>query len=481
MVVCFLLDGASIACELERSPHLRDKPVALTGDSGAIRCVSPLAQSAGVMEGCDSSTARSLCRGLVVLPYDREHYMFAMQSAWDAVAVESNTVEPVEPELCYAEFTGIDVVERVRGVVSIIAGLYGIRATAGIGDTKMLARAAAQRASRLADRDYVVEVECGSELSFLSGISLDTVGPLPAKLLQRFRNLGIRTLGDARKVPKPELTRQAGREWGHRLLRLCAGLDDDPVKAVWPHPYLENAVDFEDEVGDAVRVHGALRQCSDRIARRLQGRYCRALTLTMQLADYSHVSETETLANPVCSADQLYRCALRLLARLNLALPILGVNLRADNIDSGGGLQLTLLDLGDALEGYPHERKRSLDARVKVLQSKYGQQMLVQGGRMLGARHVDCWISPLGKKNDEQVTVAIDEQGFPMRYRRSGGRWGRDMWEYQVCRVMDRWKSVEWSWGEVAETDCYWVETEPYGVYELHRLGDGWRLRAVYD
>ena len=485
MVVCFVFDRAGIACEVRRHPHLRDRPLALAGDGGVIRCVSPEGLTAGVIEGCDGATARSLCRGLVVLPYDREHYMDAMQTAWDAVAVETNTVEPVEPELCYAEFTGLDIVEQVCGVVCVLADLYGIPVPAGIGETKVLARAAAQRARRnTVDLGGVIEVTPGSELSFVSTLPIDTAGPLPAKLFQKFRNLGIRTLGDVGKVPKAELARQAGREWAHRLLRLCAGRDDDPVKPLWPRLYLESAIAFEVEIGDEGRIHAALRQCSDRVAAGLRSRYCRALTLTVELADCSCVSETETLANPACSPDQLFRAALRLLARLCLSQPILGIRLRADDIDSGGGLQLTLLDAGDSLAGYPHERSRSLDARVKVLRSKYGPQSVVPGGRMRRTRRIDCWMLPIGKVNDEQVTVATDEQGAPLCYRRvSGrpGRGGRDDREYRVSRVMDRWRSVEWSWGEVMESDCYRVETEPYGIYELHRLAGGWRLRGAYD
>ena len=93
MVACFVLELIGIACERARLPHLAGEPLALSaGEDGALCAVSLEARAYGIRPGQASTFARSLCQGLIVLPYDRETYEAAAEAVWDAVAVESSTV-----------------------------------------------------------------------------------------------------------------------------------------------------------------------------------------------------------------------------------------------------------------------------------------------------------------------------------------------------------------------------------------------------
>ncbi|HVK06355.1 MAG TPA: hypothetical protein VM490_22990, partial [Armatimonadaceae bacterium] len=56
---------------------------------------------------------------------------------------------------------------------------------------------------------------------------------------------------------------------------------------------------------------------------------------------------------------------------------------------------------------------------------------------------------------------------------------------YDVRAVQDRWRESRWqsgtTAGEVLDRDVWRVETDPWGLSELHRVGLRWRLGASAD
>lgn len=484
MIVCFYLELIGIAYERSRLSQLQGRPLALASDGGVIVCASTEAQVLGVNRGLTTTAAQSFCRELAILPYDRAAYLEAAETVWDVIAVETNMVEPVEPELCYAEFTGPDIERRVAQAGASIAEHAGIAVRAGIGETKMIARAAAQRREKpQLDPLVVTEAPAGDVASLLAPIALASLSVLPLNLVQKLTKLGIRTLGDVRTVPRAEIERMASRTVAHRLFRLTNGQDDDPVRAVWPRQAIEACVVFDDEVSLEDPINAAIKQCAESISERLQAQYCRTVRLTVQVAGGEVYGETESLSLPVSSREQLTRAGMRLLFRLHVTQPILKVQLAARDIDSGGGVQLTLLDMNDGNDSFPHERLMNLESRVKAVRRKYGPGAAISAALLQKANQTGLWTYALAKLRDERVTVALDDRGRPIRYSRAnaGCRQSCVAGEYHVTRILDQWRSAAWNWGEVTEVDCYRVFTEPHGTYELRRLGDEWRLRGAYD
>jgi len=95
VIACFYMPQIAIATERIRALALWGRPLALVGGSELLVCVSEEAMLAGVQVGQAAAGARTLCRSLVVLPYDRSAYEQAAQVVWEALAVDSAGVEPV--------------------------------------------------------------------------------------------------------------------------------------------------------------------------------------------------------------------------------------------------------------------------------------------------------------------------------------------------------------------------------------------------
>jgi DNA polymerase IV len=171
-IACFLVPAFGIVCEHTRRPDLAGRPLALTSDGGVLRSVSEETERFGIRAGQSSSGAKALCPAIALLPYDAEHYLEAARGIWDLLAVESSCVEPVSPEVSYAEMDGRDVPRRVRALACEIARLAKTPAQAGLGASKLVARQAALQAVSSADGESALQ----SPIGLIGPISL--IGPI---------------------------------------------------------------------------------------------------------------------------------------------------------------------------------------------------------------------------------------------------------------------------------------------------------------
>lgn len=493
LVACFAVPQLGIACERARLRDVQEQPLALAGADGLLRVISDEACAFGIQPGQTLSSARVLCRSLLVLPYDRAAYEDAARCLWDLFAIESSTVEPVSPELCFVEMTGPDIPDihaRVQRLAAAVATRVGIPVSVGLARSKFVAQQAAIKTDRKTDRAAgVVIIPVGQEAAFLAPLSLDRVPGLDYKQRQRLERLGVRRFGDVLRLPPRQLQRQF-REIGHLLHRLSLGADGEQVKPLWPPSSLEEVVRFEDEAGEATcdeaTLHEALRRCAESIAHRLAGRreFCRRFTLTVGLSDGTYRQQQERLALPADDAQALFRTALRLLQRLCLEQynrPVREVLVRATDLGAGSGVQLALLDENPSLSGHaglPHERRARLEATLAYLRQRFPHSAPVLASLLRQARRIGLWTYPLGHMLRQPVEVATSRTGEPVRY---WGRRHRRLYEGEVRSIHTRWKETTWAAGRTTEEEVWRVETDPNGLAELHRLGVEWSLGAVAD
>ena len=468
MIACFITEKIGIACEWSRLPHLYGQPVALRDDRGILSVVSTEAFPFGVRAGQASTFARSLCRGLIVLPYDQAAYRKAATAIWDAVAVESSVVEPLSPEIVFADIAGTEIAGRVRKLISILSEAVGVPVCVGIGRSKLVA----EWAARQSEGNPVI-ISSGKERDLLASATLAGLPGIKPAVAERAQKLSVRTLGEFLALPTREADRQFGQV-AHRLRRLSQGDDGEPVRALWPPRVVEHAIGFDDEVGDEAVLHAALRICAERIAESLGAdrQYCRTLTLAVETAS-GPLARREELSGPTHDGALLSRAAVRLFSRLKIAAPVTRVHLSAAEITNGRSVQLAFLDEDDALSS---EARKSLDAAVAHIKEKYGVRAVVDGSLAYQARRTYLWTYALGHVNDEAVEVVIGRHGFPTRFCRR-----QTMREYAVLEVQNSWRETDWSLGKLSEKSCYRVLTDPYGLYELHETSGQWRLLAAAD
>jgi hypothetical protein len=201
------------------------------------------------------------------------------------------------------------------------------------------------------------------------------------------------------------------------------------------------------------------------------------VALTLALEEGTHVREREKLALPSHDALTLDRCANRLLQRLRVHHGISSVSLTVSDIDAAGGLQLALLDNYNNA-GFKHEREQALAGAINYVRRRLGAQAMTTAALHLPSRSTAHLTPTLAKRYAVPVAVTADNDGSPLRWRRTHGKTAPT--EFQVTRIVDHWRLGDWL-RDVDYAHCYRVETWPPGLYDLQRQGTHWQLQAVAD
>lgn len=492
-VACLWIEQVGIAVEQARLPHLEGEPFALADAEGNLKSVSDEAATWGARRGMDVQGARTLCAELIVLPYDTTAYEVAARSVWDMLATESHAVEPVTPELSYAEVYGTqtEVTSRLRELAKVIAPRVGVRVGIGIGCTKFVARQAAH--SRGDNEDKVVTIPLGEEAMLLAGLPISLLPNAPkldVKAKQQIERLGVKTLGDIWALPPHRLPKSLRRA-GHQLLQWAQGYDSDRVRAVWPPRLISAEAKFDNGLENRFLVENVMSQLAEQVSCSLSAThdFCRGIRLRVGLEDRTWVEETERLATPESQVQPIYRAAMRLLQKLQIEQPVVSLEIIASEIGTGSGVQLSLMDKAGEL---PHERMKRLESILVHLRREYGPRAVIPAALLAKARRIHLWTHPLGHLLCEPLErVATDSRGAPVRYWRRGKsgmaeKISRHEVEdsrqrYEVLTIHNRWRETGTRNGVLTDADVWRVETDPFGISELRRLDTEWRITASWD
>ncbi len=153
------------------------------------------------------------------------------------------------------------------------------------------------------------------ELSTLESVPLESVPWLSRQTRERLERLGLRTLGDVRRQPRPFLKLHLGPH-GERLAALASGLESDVGKA--RSTVSVDQVLPRDEV-DREALRAAVHELADKLAFALREKSmgARELTLRLQWSDGQEMSSSEKPAAGLESFLPLREAAWRLLAQLD--------------------------------------------------------------------------------------------------------------------------------------------------------------------
>ena len=276
--LCLWLPTFELRLELVRSPELDRTSVALLSPGENTRRtiwqVSERAYESGVRPGQIVSQAVSLCTSLTLLEPDPAHYDAAADTMLEVLTELTPIVEPAGRGRV---FLGIDGLERLSGppnqqIDRALSLLFQVSPAplvaatrAGVAPGKFGAWVAA--ASAQSGRPVIVS-ESGL-ISFLADCPISSL-PIDSIVSHRLERLGIRTLGQLRRLPELALVAQFGED-GRNALAWSTGCRIDPVRP-WHKPQsIRVSLDFPNPVG----LTGPLYRVVDQLVERALGRSCR--------------------------------------------------------------------------------------------------------------------------------------------------------------------------------------------------------------
>ena len=381
----FDLDQFFVAVERARDPSLAGKPVIVgyPGPRGVVSTASYEARAFGAHSAQPMAEALRLCPQAVVIAPQRRRYQAASERFHRILAAHVPIAEPGGLDEAYADLTGVDagdpdgprrVAEAVRSDVTdqiqvrVSVCIAGGRTTAKVGSDKV-------------KPDGLLEIPPGGDAAFLAPLpirDLPSVGPQFADQLKR---AGVETIGDAAALSKQWLAEQFGRR-GIVLADRARGMDPAPVRAgSAPAKQVSRETTFDADITAKSHLREVVGQLAAAVAADLRGggRRARTITLKVRWSDFSTITRSETLAQPVFDTESVGSAADRLLRRVVAGAPGRAVRLLGI---SAGNLEAPLRQLEMATNSESDATRRRAerrDAALDAIRRRFGPRALRRG------------------------------------------------------------------------------------------------------
>jgi DNA polymerase-4 len=374
-IMHFYINSFCAHLEQLRNPEIARKPVIVTHRSGNgefVVSASPEAKLQGVREGITSRRAGRYCPDGIFLPVDWKMYKETSRKVMDILSYYSPLLEPHGLDRAYMDVTGCfalfespraiarEVQQKVMQAVKVLISI-------GIAENKLAASAAASSVKA----GECLEVKPGGEKEVLASLSVSFLPGVGEKIEKRLLALGIITVGELAAIPERMLARQLGIT-GSRLHRLAQGIDPSPVLALYPPETFLSEHTFGERPGELEVIQVYLLRMSDELSGKLRDQNQKAgkVSLRIEFENGEVYSSSYVPKIPVSSIREIYVASKRLIG-FETEEKIVSIKLALSDLRAAGGIQLSYLD--------DTERRARLDALLRNVRSKFGDQALVLG------------------------------------------------------------------------------------------------------
>jgi nucleotidyltransferase/DNA polymerase involved in DNA repair len=187
-----------------------------------------------------------------------------------------------------------------------------ITASIGIGPNKLIAKIA----SDLEKPDGLTVVERDEAEKFLENMDIRRIPGIGPKTEKIFKDKGIRTVGDIKKLSRGELQGTLGK-WGEAMYASSRGLDDSPITEFYETKSIGEQETFGKDTKDPAKIFESLKNMCANIMGRLREENFdnfRTITVTIRFSDFKTTTRSLTLKSPVDSLKTLKFEAMKLVS-----------------------------------------------------------------------------------------------------------------------------------------------------------------------
>ena len=315
------MDAFYASVEQRDDPQLRGKPVVVAwlGNRSVVCAASYEARRFGIRSAMPAVRAERLCPEAVFVPPDFPRYRAVSLLVREIFKRHTDLVEPLSLDEAYLDVTenktGLPTATRVASTIrEQIREELNLTASAGVAPNKFLAKIASDW--RKPGGLFVIQPD--EVDTFLPPLP---VGRLPGvgKVTEaRLEKLGIRTVGDLRRLELPTLEGPFGRH-GVRLYELARGIDNSPVLPDRPTQSVSAEDTFQHDVPLSETVP-LIRRLAEKTwaASRKETRIARTVVLKLRTSEFKILTRSHTPSSPPSSCEELTCIALSLRERVDL-------------------------------------------------------------------------------------------------------------------------------------------------------------------
>lgn len=315
------MDAFFVSVERLDRPDLEGVPVVIGGapeQRGVVASASYEARRFGVRSAQPMATAIRLCPNLIRLPSDMKKYVAHSRKVDRILDRFSPRVQKVSVDEAYLDMRGT---ERLLGPLHDSAAALqraiveeaGLPCSIGGGRNKLVAKIASGRAKPAGIR-LVSEAE---ERAFLDPLPVEVIPGVGDVARRGLADLGVRTIGDLRRIPERTLIGLFGSH-GADLAARARGEGSTRFPARTQPRSVSRETTFAEDVADVEVLTGVLARLLDSAAASLRGEEMMAggVTVKVRYGDFSTTTHGESLARPSAVDTELMPAARRLLQQV---------------------------------------------------------------------------------------------------------------------------------------------------------------------
>jgi len=373
------MDAFFVSVEEVRDPSLKGKPVIVGGDPdgrGVVSAASYTARKYGVHSAMPLAKAKRLCPQAIFLRGSHGVYGEFSRRIFALLEKYSPLVEPVSLDEAYIDLTGcgklhgpvFETAERIRNEIK---AEVGINASIGIASNKLLAKVA----SAFVKPNGILWIAPGKEKKFLEPLSVGRIPGVGPKSHERFKRMGIKTVGDLTALPR-ELLEETHGKWGAGLYlksrgvctRQVVGIEEDN-RSISRETTL--ATDSKDEQFLESKLSYLVEKATAQL--RDSKLYARSVTLKLRTSDFKTVTRSHTLKGPTFEDHVIFSTAVKLFRKLltrRTRVRLIGISLSSLTRDSYAQT--------DLFEKTSHEQWDRLYRGIDRIRSKYGFRSILR-------------------------------------------------------------------------------------------------------
>ena len=327
-------DAFYVACELQRRPELRGRPVVVAGSGprAVVTTASYEARRFGIFSATPAERARRLCPDATFLRPDFKHYRERSREVMAVLRRQVERVEVVGLDEAYLELTALErpraAARRVKGAVIEETGLG---CSIGIGPSKLVAKVASD-----ADKpDGFLELTREEARDRFASASPGLIPGIGPKTAARLEARGIATLGRLADVPDSRLAEWFGANLGPQLGRLARFEDERPLETVRVAKSESRETTFDRDLVGLEALEPVLERLTTELCDTLAGqdRRGRTVGIKVRFADFRTVTRARTVDQAVNDPSIVLGLAGDLLRELEPRAPVRLLGVRVAGLD----------------------------------------------------------------------------------------------------------------------------------------------------
>jgi DNA polymerase-4 len=366
------LDAFYASVEIRDNPSLRGLPVVVGGHEkrGVVTAASYEARKYGIRSAMPMAWAHRACPKLVVVRPRMRHYAAISDQFFDVLHRYSPLVQGLSLDEAFLDLTGSESLlgppmEAIKRLREEVRKETGLACSSGIAPVKF----AAKIATDVAKPDGQMEVTQEGLIAFLDPLPIGRLFGVGPKTEQALKSVGIRTIGDLRRVDADHLRYRLQGDYSH-LQALARGEDPRVVESDYEAKSVGAEETFDRDIEDEETIETYLLGQAERVAARLRrtGVVASGVTLKYKYEDFQLVTRQRVI-EPTNDGLALFEAVRKLLQEHRPNRPIRLCGVSAHSLGPPPPKELF---------AKPNDKRDRLNAVLDSVRDKFGRDAITR-------------------------------------------------------------------------------------------------------